>query len=90
MDEALARRRGRGPEPREMTRQPAGFYETALRVLGAYIDQQQPRDIFFLEQDHQFVMRPLMPTRVGLRHVLVEFTSEEVGAMIESGQKGRT
>ncbi len=84
MDEALARRQGRAPQPPGLPRQPAGFYETALRVLGGYIDQQQPRDVFFFEQDHQFVMRVLMPTRAGLRHVLVEFTREEISAMITS------
>lgn len=90
MDEALSRRQGRSPQPRGMPRQPAGFYETALRVVGSYIDQQQPHDIFFLEQDHQFVMRLLMSTRAGLRHVLVEFTREEITSMITSAQKGRT
>jgi hypothetical protein len=29
----------------------AGPYERALRVLGAYIDQQQPRDVFLMEQE---------------------------------------
>lgn len=90
MDEALARRRGRAPEPRDVPLQPAGFYETALRVVGRYIDQQQPRDVFFFEQDHQFVMRLLMPTRAGLHHVLVEFTSDEIDAMVESAKQART
>lgn len=90
MDEALARRQGRGPEPKGMPRQPAGFYETALRVVGSYIDQQQPHDVFFFEQDHQFVMRLLMPTRAGLRHVLVEFTREEIDEMVSNAEKGRT
>ena len=92
MEEALARRQGRSPRPQGThfaTPQAAGFYETALRVLGGYIDQQQPRDIFFLEQDHQFVMRLLMPTRAGLRHVLVEFTSEEIESMIAAAHDGR-
>lgn len=90
MDEALARRKGRSPQPRGMPRQPAGFYETALRVVGGYIDQQQPHDVFFFEQDQQFVMRLLMPTRAGLRHVLVEFTREELGEMMNSAQHDRT
>ncbi len=90
MDEAVARRQGRGPQAQGMPRRPAGFYETAFRVVGGYIDQQQPRDVFFFEQDHQFVVRLLMPTRAGLRHVLVEFTREEIDAMINSAQHGRT
>lgn len=89
MDEAQARRQGRqqghlgGPLP------DPGFYELALRVVGAYVDQQRPRDLFFFEQDHQFVMRLLMPTRAGMRHVLVEFTKDEIDAMIAAGQQGR-
>src|SRR3954447_14580844 len=92
MDEALARRQGRTPRPQGpqfAATQAAGFYETALRVLGSYIDQQQPRDVFFFEQDHQFVVRLLMETRAGLRHVLVEFTREEVDSMIAQGQQAR-
>src|SRR5664279_4383356 len=61
LDEALARRQGRGPRPPHQSAAAlTGFYETALRVIGGYIDQQQPRDVFFFEQDHQFVMRLLM------------------------------
>jgi hypothetical protein len=89
LDEAVARRQGRSPQPTGMPRQPAGFYETALRVVGSYVDQQQPRDVMFFEQDHQFVMRLLMPTRAGLRHVLVEFTREEIGAMVNNAQQTR-
>jgi len=90
MDEALARRQGRSPRPSgtQFANQ-SGFYETALRVLGSYIDQQQPRDVFFFEQDHQFVMRLLMSTRAGLRHVLVEFTREEIESMIAQAHQMR-
>jgi len=90
MDEAVARRSGRGAQLPPVARQPAGFYETALRVVGNYVDQQQPHDVFLFEQDHQFVMRLLMPTRAGLRHVLVEFTRDEIEAMTASAQRGRS
>jgi len=90
MEEAHARREGRAPRPAHPpSNAPAGFYETALRVVGGYIDQQQPRDVFFFEQDHQFVMRLLMATRAGLRHVLVEFTRDEIESMIEQAHDGR-
>jgi len=91
MDEAMTRRQGRGQRGGggQVPGLQAGFYETALRVIGSYIDQQKPRDVFFFEQDHQFVMRLLMPTRAGLRHVLVEFTKEEVESMIAQAQHGR-
>lgn len=92
MDEAFARRQGRSPRPQAPRLEnplQAGFYETALRVLGGYIDQQQPRNVFFFEQEHQFVVRLLMPTRAGLRHVLVEFTREEIEAMIAGAHQLR-
>ncbi len=60
----------------------AGYYERAFRVVGRYVDEQKPRDIFFLEQDGAFVMRLLLGTQTGSRHVIVEFTREEVEAMI--------
>ena len=90
MDEAIARRQSRGAQLPAITRGQNGFYESALRVVGNYVDQQQPRDVFFFEQDHQFVMRLLMPTRAGLRHVLVEFTKDEIDSMIAGAQRGRT
>ena len=90
MDEAKGHRPGGGLRQQGLSaKSEAGFYESALRVLGGYIDQQQPRDVFFFEQDHQFVMRLLMATRAGLRHVLVEFTHEEVESMIAQAHQGR-
>jgi hypothetical protein len=93
MDEALARRQGRGRAPQRPGAAAgvvsAGFYEAALRALGNYVDQQGPRDVFFFEQDHQFVMRLLMSTRAGLRHVLVEFTAQEIDSMISSANQMR-
>jgi hypothetical protein len=88
MDEAVARRQGHGGQPPQ-DGQSGGFYEAALRVIGAYVDQQQPRDVFFFEQERQFVMRLLTQTRAGLRHVLLEFTREEVEAMIANGLRSR-
>ena len=89
MEEGINRRherRGDGPQTQPHN---AGFYEVALRVIGGYVDQQQPRDLHFFEQDRQFVMRLLMPTRAGLRHVLVEFTADEITSMINSAQDTR-
>jgi hypothetical protein len=87
MEEAVARRRPRGAPPATSNKQ--AFYEPALRALGVYLDQQQPRDVFFFEQEQQFVVRLLMQTRAGLRHMIVEFTREEIGAMIAAGLDAR-
>jgi hypothetical protein len=89
MDESVSRLNGRSPLPAVLAAQAHGFYESAFRAVGAYVDQQHPSDIFFFEQEHQFVMRLLMPTRAGLRHVLVEFTREEIDSMIGSMEAGR-
>ena len=82
MEDALARRGTTGPDGEPPA---AGFYEHALRVLGSYIDQQKPLDIFLLEQEHSFVLRLLMPNRSGSRHVLAEFTRDDIEAMIANG-----
>ena len=68
----------------------AGPYERAFRVLGRYFDQQKPRDVFFFEQDGAYVIRLLMQTRTGIRHVLSEFTADEVRKMVDEGPLWRT
>jgi hypothetical protein len=87
MEEAIARR-GRGRSVADASQ--AGTYERALRVLGRYIDQQKPRDIFFFEQDGSYVVRLLMGTRAGARHVLAEFTGDEVRTMVEHSAAWRS
>jgi len=73
-------RRDNGPHA--VTWGQAGYYEHAFRVIGRYVDEQKPRDIFFFEQDGAFVLRLLMGTQTGSRHLIAEFTRDEVEAMI--------
>lgn len=82
MEEAQARR---DREARSEDLLNAGHYEKSLRVLGRYIDQQKPRDVFFFEQEGSFVLRLLMNTRTGARHVIAEFTKDEIDGMISQG-----
>ena len=63
----------------------AGQYERTLRVIGRYIDDQKPKDIFFFEQEGAYVLRLLMNTRQGSKHQLVEFTAEDLGSMVRQG-----
>jgi hypothetical protein len=79
MEEGHARRDN--PE-RAVTWGEAGYYEHACRVIGRYVDEQKPRDIFFFEQDGSFVLRLLMHSQTGSRHVIAEFTREDIEAMI--------
>lgn len=66
------------------------YYEQALRVLGAYVDTQKPRDLFFFEQEGSFVLR-MLGSDVGgvVRHSLTEFTRDEILGMIQSAPQQR-
>jgi hypothetical protein len=81
MEEAVARR-GRQPPPPPHE---AGFYETAFRVLGRYMDEQKPRDVFFFEQDGAFVVRLHVAHAAGSKHELAEFTREDIAQLVASG-----
>ena len=63
----------------------AGLYETAFRVIGRYMDDQKPRDVFFFEQGGAFVLRLLMSGQAGSRHELAEFTREDITDMVARG-----
>ncbi|MEA2518867.1 MAG: hypothetical protein QOF49_947 [Chloroflexota bacterium] len=81
MEESVARRGRSGPE----VRGDAGFYETALRVIGRYIDEQKPRDVFFFEQGGAFVVRLFQGGQGGGHHTLAEFTREDITQMVNQG-----
>jgi hypothetical protein len=85
MDEAMARRGQRISIPASAQ----GYYERALRVLGRYMDEQKPRDVFFLEQDGNFVLRLLLSSQAGSGHVLFEFTRDDVDRLIDAGPTRR-
>jgi hypothetical protein len=82
MDEAVARR---GSGPQETAPGTVGRYEHAFRVIGRYIDEQHPRDIFFFEQEGAFVLRLHHSSQTGSRHSLAEFTRDDVEALIARG-----
>ena len=86
MEESLARRGQPKPEP---TRD-AGFYETSFRVLGRYMDEQKPRDVFFFEQDGAFVVRLFLGGQAGGHHTLAEFTRDDIAEMVTRGPGLRT
>jgi hypothetical protein len=86
MEEAAARRGRSSPVPTH----DAGYYETAFRVLGRYMDDQKPRDVFFFEQDGAFVVRLLLSGQAGSQHQLAEFTREDIAQMVARGPALRT
>jgi len=75
MDEALAKR-GQAPDPTPK------HFEAQLRVIGKYLDDQKPRDIFFFELDGSYVIRLTLAGQAGLRQTLVEFTPADVAELI--------
>jgi hypothetical protein len=81
MEESIARRGKPGPEPQR----DAGFYETALRVIGRYMDEQKPRDVFFFEQDGAFVVRLFLGGQTGSHHILAEFTRDDITQLVTQG-----
>ena len=81
MEEAAARRGRSNP----VSTHEAGYYETAFRVLGRYMDDQKPRDVFFFEQDGAFVVRLLLSGQAGSGHQLAEFTREDIAQMVARG-----
>jgi hypothetical protein len=57
-------------------------YERALRVIGRWMDEQRPKDVFVLEQDGAFVIRLLVAGQAGAHHLLAEFTHDDVEQLI--------
>ncbi len=86
MEEAVKRRGSSDPagEPQ------AGPHERALRVIGRWMDEQKPRDVFLFEQEGAYVLRLLMGTQGGPRHLLVEFTRDEIEQLITQAPLRRT
>jgi hypothetical protein len=88
MDEAAAARTGNAD--RVPHTDVANYFEQALRVIGAWVDQEHARDLFFFEQDGSFVLRILHASAGGaVGHQLAEFTKEEILAMIEAAPQQR-
>jgi hypothetical protein len=79
MEEGIQRRRSDGSQAGTSM---AEYYEQALRVIGHYIDEQRPRDVFFFEQDGAFVVRLFIGGMAGNRHKLIEFTRDDIAEMV--------
>jgi hypothetical protein len=88
MDEATAERgTADGGEPHLGIE---NYYEQGMRVVGAYVDGQHARDLFFLEQEGSFVLRMLVASpNKAIGHRLAEFTKDEILAMIEAAPQQR-
>lgn len=89
MDEATARRGTAESDVPHAELQ--NYYEQALRIVGAWVDRERARDVFFFEQDRSFVLRVLRAGSGGVvGHQLAEFTSDEIVAMIDAAPQQRS
>ena len=79
MDAAIARR---GKPEGEA---PPHHYEQQLRVIGRYLDEQHPRDIFFFEVDGSYIARVTVAGQTGLKQEIVEFTRDDIADLLEKG-----
>lgn len=76
MDEAIKRRGRKNEAPGP------NHYEQQLRVIGRYIDEQHPRDIFFFEVDGSYIARLTVGAQSGLKQELIEFTRDDIADLI--------
>ena len=61
----------------------------ALRVIGRWMDEQKPRDVFLFEQDGAYVIRLLVAGQAGNHHQLAEFTRDDVADLVDQGPRLR-
>ncbi len=59
-----------------------GLHEQALRVIGHWIDQQKPKDVFLFEQEGAYVVRLNVGGQAGVHHELAEFTRDDVEGLV--------
>lgn len=86
MEEAMARRNAGSAAPDLAN---AGYYENSFRVIGRWIDEQKPHDIFFFEQEGAFVVRLHLVGPTGGHHTLAEFTKDDIETMIAQAPQAR-
>ena len=83
MDDAIKRRGHKDEDPGP------NHYEQQLRVIGRYIDEKHPRDIFFFEVDGSYIARITIAAQSGPKLELIEFTREDVADMIAKAPETR-
>jgi hypothetical protein len=82
MEDAVGRR---GQAPDSVPQR----YESELRVIGRFIDNERPRDLFFFEQAGSYVLRLSHGGQAGTKHDIFEFTHEDVANLVAHGHEGR-
>jgi hypothetical protein len=85
MEEAAVRRGSGG----DLDTSHPDSYERALRVIGRWIDEQKPKDVFLFEQGGAYVIRILVGGQSGVRHELAEFTRDDLVGLIAAAPELR-
>ena len=60
-------------------------HERALRVIGRWMDEQKPKDVFLFELEGAYVIRLLVAGQAGSHHELAEFTREDIANLVSQG-----
>ena len=79
MEEAAAAAREAEAAGRRARRR---LYEQALRVIGHWIDEQKPKDVFLFEQDGRLRRPAHVGGQAGVHHELAEFTRDDVDGLV--------
>lgn len=82
MDEAVARR-GQAPD------ETLDHNESRLRIIGKYLDEHHPREVVLFEVDGSYIARLQVIGQGGLRHEIVEFTSDDIAGMMAKAPEQR-
>jgi hypothetical protein len=85
MDEAAARRGKAAPDGPN-----TGDHERALRVIGRWIDEQRPHDVFLFEQEGAYVVRINHTGQGTAHHALAEFTKDNIQDLVAQAPSLRT
>jgi len=67
----------------------AGYYEKSFRVVGKWIDEQKPRDIFFFRAGGRVRGPPSQGGARRFHHMLAEFTKDDIEALIAQAPQAR-
>ena len=82
LDEDIAKFMEEAATRRGTSASAAGTHEQALRVIGRWVDEQHPKDVFLFEQDGSYVVRLLLGGQAGVHHEIAEFTRDDLTQLV--------
>jgi hypothetical protein len=82
LDEDIAKFMEEAASRRGAAATTAGIHEQALRVIGRWVDEQHPKDVFLFEQEGSYVVRLLVSGQAGGHHQIAEFTRDDLTQLV--------